>query len=416
MTICCRYPVALLTPRHFLDKDMMIRRTPRSIAGIALSSLIGTVQPLSVLAQSSPTIVPSPNSVPSPSEQKSPLFEAPPPTDVKPGTILGDAYTLGAGDIVRVEIFDIAPELTLEPRYTILLDGTLNLPWVGSVPIQGLTLTQAAAAISTKYGRFIRNPLVTISLLAPRPLKVGVIGEVNRPGSYIISVISNEVSQASLNQRTASEGGNQWPRVSQAIQSAGGVTQIANIREVKIRRLRTDREEIVAIDLWKFLREGDLNQDILLRDGDTIIIPKATKFDPAEITQVAASNFSPETISVSIVGEVTAPGSLRLKPNTTLNQAIMAAGGFRVGRASQKGVDLIRLNPDGTITRKKYAIDLDQSLSAARNPALHNNDIVVVNRTFIASANDFLINAIGVPLTIFGGISGFRNVLFPNGR
>ena len=390
---------------------MMIRRKTRSFAGIVLSSLIGTVQPLSVLAQSSPSVVPSQNSVPF--ERRLPLSESLPPSYVKPGTILGDAYTLGAGDIVRAEIFDIAPELALEPRYTILLDGTLNLPWVGSVPVQGLTLTQAAAVISAKYSRFIRSPLVTISLLAPRPLKVGVIGEVNRPGSYIISVISNEVSQTSLNQRTASEGGNQWPRVSQAIQSAGGVTQIANIREVKIRRLRTDREEIVAIDLWKFLREGDLSQDTLLRDGDTIIIPKADKLDAAEATQVAASNFSPETISVSIVGEVTAPGSLKLKPNTTLNQAIMAAGGFRVGRASKKGVDLIRLNPDGTITRNKYSIDLDQNLSAGRNPALHNNDIVVVNRTFIASANDFLINAIGVPLTIFGGISGFRNVLFP---
>jgi polysaccharide export outer membrane protein len=194
------------------------------------------------------------------------------------------------------------------------------------------------------------------------------------------------------------------------------VTQIANIRQVKIRRLRTDREEIVAIDLWKFLQEGDLNQDILLRDGDTIIIPRAEKLDPAEATQVAASNFSPETISVSVVGEVTAPGSLKLKPNTTLNQAIMAAGGFRVGRASKKRVDLIRLNPDGTITRRKFSIDLDQNLNAGRNPALANNDIVVVNRTFIASANDFLINAIGVPLTIFGGISGFRSVLFPNGN
>ncbi len=331
--------------------------------------------------------------------------------------MVGEAYTLGAGDIVRVDIFDIAPELALEQRYTILPDGTLNLPWVGSVPLAGLSLGQAASVLSERFGRFIRNPVVTVSLLAPRPLKVGIIGEVNRPGAYIISVISNEVTQTSLNQRTAAEGGNQWPPVSQAIQSAGGITGFANLRQVKVRRVRVSGgEEVIPINLWSFLSQGDLNQDILLRDGDTIVIPKATNFDAEEANLVATSNFSPGTIGVSVVGEVTNPGTIQVRPNTTLNQAIMTAGGFRGGRASRKRVDLIRLNPNGTISRRRLSIDLDQNMNEERNPRLFNNDIVVVNRTTIAAANDFLTNAIGVPLTIFGGINGFRNLLFPNLR
>jgi polysaccharide export outer membrane protein len=394
----------------------MIRKTPQSVAGVALSIVIGANYTLPTFAQQ-PTLQP-PNEPATATPNQLPTDPSiPKPTIIPSSEVSGQAYTLGAGDIVRVDIFDITPELALEQRYTLLPDGTLNLPWVGSVPLSGLTLAEAASVLSQRFGRFIRNPVITVSLLAPRPLKVGVIGEVNRPGAYIISVISNEVTQTSLNQRTASEGGNQWPRVSQAVQTAGGITGFANLREVKIRRSKvTGGEEIIAIDLWKFLSQGDLNQDILLRDGDTIVVPKAPALSPEEATQVAISNFSPATIGVSVVGEVGTPGTLQVRPSTTLNQAIMAAGGFRGGRASRKNVDLIRLNPDGTISRRRFSIDLDQSMSEAQNPRLFNNDIVVVNRTFIASVNDFLVNAIGVPLTIFSGISGFRSLLFPNAR
>lgn len=386
----------------------MIRKTPKSAAGLALSLLVGMNYTLPVFAQQ-PEVQP-PNT--SPLNPNQPIY--PDATTLRPGSDLSEPYRLGAGDIVRVDIFDITPELALEQRYTILLDGTLNLPWVGSVPLADLTLRQAADVLSQRYSRFIRNPIVTVSLLAPRPLKVGVIGEVNRPGSYILSVISNEVTQQSLNQRTASEGGNQWPRVSQAIQTAGGISQLANLREVRIRRPRvTGEEDLIAIDLWKFLSQGDLNQDILLRDGDTIVIPRATVMDAEEATQIAGSNFSPETISVSVVGEVPTPGTIRVKPNTTLNQAIMTAGGFRGGRASRKNIDLIRLNPNGTVNRRRLSVDLDQNMNEDRNPRLYNNDIIVVNRTFIAGVGDFLGTALGVPLTIFGGISSFRNLILP---
>lgn len=388
----------------------MIRTTPQSLASLTLSVVFGSVYTLPAFAQTNPDIFPQP--LPGEPANTPPPAQPIPGSSLPGGIDVGEAYILGPGDIVRVDIFDITPELPLEQRYTILVDGTLNLPWVGSVPIAGLTLDAAARTLAERYSRFIRNPVITISLVAPRPLKVGVIGEVNRPGSYLLAVISNEVTQASLNQRTASEGGNQFPRVSQALQTAGGITQLANVREIRIRRPRVSGgEDLIAINLWRFLSEGDARQDILLRDGDTIEVPKATILDSEEARQVAVSNFSPATISVSVVGEVPTPGTIQVRPDTTLNQAIMTAGGFVGGRASRKGVDLIRLNPNGTVTRRKVAIDLDQNMNEDRNPRLHNNDIIVVNRTFIAKASDFLGTALGVPLTIFGGISGFRNLL-----
>jgi polysaccharide export outer membrane protein len=317
---------------------------------------------------------------------------------------LNDGYTIGGGDLVRVDSFD-TPELVLEPRYTVLPDGTINLPWVGGVSIKGLSLKEAAQKLTTQYSRFIRNPVITVSLVAPRPLKVGVIGEVNRPGSYIISVLSNETTTSSLTQRTGGGGdggvANQWPTLIKAIQTAGGITQGANVRQIQVRRLDGNTETTIDIDLWKFLQSGDISQDISLKDGDTVIVPKATTLDAAEITQVAASNFSPETIRVNVVGEVVTPGAVAIRPNSTLNQGILAAGGFRPGRA-KKTVELIRLNPDGSVTRRSIKIDLSKGLDDASNPALRNNDVVVVNRTFIAGVTDTVGGTIGPFLGLLG--------------
>ncbi len=324
-----------------------------------------------------------------------------------------ELYVLGGGDLLRIDSFD-TQELVLEARYAILPDGTINLPWVGRVSMKGLNLRQASELLTANYSRFIRNPVITVGLAAPRPLKIGIVGEVNRPGSYIISIINNETTQTSLNQRTGGIGadsGNQWPTIVNAIQTAGGVTQLANIRQIKVRRLQPDGTERIAnVDLWRFLQEGDLTQAVALRDGDTILIPKATAVNPAEATQVAVSNFSPETIQVNVVGEVVAPGAVRIRPNSTLNQGILAAGGFKSGRAKRR-VELIRLNPDGTVSKRTIRVDFDKNLDDKDNPPLHNNDVVVVNRNIIATTGDVI--DVFAPLTgllsIFGVFPIFGN-------
>lgn len=390
----------------------MAKGITRSITGLTLSVVVGVPYGFPALSQTAPlpSRIPTlPAQTPAPPNQTPPL-PAPipsPPASPLPAPTQPSAYTLGAGDIIRIDSFD-TPELVLEPRYNVLLDGTVNLPWVGSVSVQHLTLEEAAAALSQRYGRFIRNSLITVTLVAPRPLKIGVIGEVNRPGSYIISVISNESTLAGLTQRTGSEGGNQWPTVSRAIQTAGGITEIANVRGIEVRRPRreTGEADTVRVDLWKFLQEGDLSQDVLLRDGDTVSIPMVTDLDAAEVTKLAVSNFSPEAIRVNVVGEVVTPGVVAIRPNSTLSQAVLAAGGFRKGRADQD-VELIRLNPNGSVTRRRIEVELSSNLDDKTNPPLRNNDIIVVRRNTVASVTDTLAPI----LSPFSGLLGIFNVL-----
>ncbi len=307
------------------------------------------------------------------------------------------AYTLGAGDLVRIDSFD-TPELKLEERYGVLVDGSLNVPWVGTVTVAGLTLEQASGALSARYARFVRKPIITVSLVSPRPLKVGVFGEVNRPGSYIISPIGNETLQSSLSTRSATETGSQWPTVTRAIQTAGGIKQVANVRKIIVHRpQRGGPEKLIDVDLWQFLQAGEQSQDLALRDGDSISVPTATALDLKEVTELATSNFSPELIKVGVVGEVTSPGSISIPPNASLNQAVLSAGGFKNGRA-RRDVELIRINPNGTVTRQGIVVDFSRGLDNENNPALRNNDIIVVKPNALAKAGDFL-SILASPIT-----------------
>lgn len=307
-------------------------------------------------------------------------------------------YTLGAGDQIRMDIFDVPEFSGANGTFTILLDGSLNLPWIGRVVVQGLTLDQAAALLTERYAPLIREPLITVTLLTPRPLRIGVVGEVTRPGVYTVSL-------------TESGGAVQWRTVTQAIQLAGGITQLADIRQIEIHRPQLDGSTVVLqTDLWAFLQGGDLRQDLNLRDGDTVVIPTATSLNPEEASELAIANFSPDEMQVNVVGEVPRPGAVELVPNSTLNQAILAAGGFDAQRARRSSVTLIRLNPNGTVSRRSVEVDFSAGLNEETNPALRHNDIIIVGRSSLAATADSLetllrpLNGLFGIFRLFGGL------------
>ncbi|MBW4652870.1 MAG: polysaccharide biosynthesis/export family protein [Kaiparowitsia implicata GSE-PSE-MK54-09C] len=305
-------------------------------------------------------------------------------------------YTLGAGDSIQIDIFDVPEFSGANGRYTVLLDGSLNLPWVGKISVKNLTQEQAAAAIATEYSRFINDPLITVSLLAPRPLRIGVVGQVNRPGVYTVDA-------------NISGGAAQRYTVTQAMQAAGGITQMADIQSIEIRRATdSPQDEPLRVNLWSFLQTGELAQDVVLRDGDTLYVPEAIARTPLEASQLASTTFSPTSIRVNVVGEVVRPGIIEVPPNTPLNQAILAAGGFNNTRARRGEVELVRINPDGSISKRDIDIDFATGIDAAENPPLRSSDIVIVNRSTTARTSDFLntlltpINGAFAILRLFG--------------
>lgn len=216
------------------------------------------------------------------------------------------------------------------------------------------------------------------------PRTVAITGQVYRPGSYLVTPGGGGGNDGGA-------PGTGLPTVMRAIQLAGGITSQADVRSIKIRRpTRVGSEQTLNLNLWELLQTGDLNQDVVLQDGDTIVVPTATEINPAEAIQLATTTLSPATIQVGVIGEVKKPGLTNLQPNSSLNQALLAAGGFNDARASSGAVDLIRLNPNGTVTKRVVKIDFSKGINEETNPILRNNDVVVVNRSGVAKAGDTL--------------------------
>ena len=284
-------------------------------------------------------------------------------------------YILANGDNLYLEVFGL-PDYAGE--FAVLADGTVRLPMVGQVPVQGLTLEQAKVVITQAYGQYIRQPFVDLNLINSRPVRIAIAGEVTRPGAY---AIENEAEpDKPVGPIT----------VTQAIQMAGGITQRANIREVQIVRGQGIPDVVpqsTNVDLWELIQSGDLDQDLALRDGDTIVVPEVSSVNASEATRLATANFSPDTITIYLVGEVESPGALELPPNIPLNQALLASGGF-TNRAVEGTVDLVRLNPDGTVDKNEVDIDFGQDSNTEGNPILQNNDTIVVRETGLSELSD----------------------------
>ncbi|WOD38907.1 polysaccharide biosynthesis/export family protein [Nodosilinea sp. E11] len=299
-----------------------------------------------------------------------------------------DAYRLGRSDEIRIRLFGVDPDFFERERYIIPVDGRLNLPWVGEVRVDGLTIREAETQIESSYAPFIKNPNVTVTLVSPRSLRVVVAGEIQRPGSYTLTPREQGVGGG-----LAEVGGNpnDWPTVITAIQAAGGLQQQADLRNVQLRRLdQNGSTRNLNVDLWALLQGENAPQDFTLRDGDTILVPTATVLDPSEAQRIAIANFSPDGIAINIAGEVKTPGLVDLRPNSSLNQAILAAGGFDNPRAKSGSANLIRLNPDGTVVNRIIQVDYSEPLNEETNPALREGDIVLISTSNLARTSDFL--------------------------
>lgn len=301
-------------------------------------------------------------------------------------------YILGPGDEVFVDVTSVDG---FDSKTIILSDGTVSLPVVGTVVISGLTISQATIFLNELYGRSLVSPQVQVSVIAQRPLRVSIIGEIERPGVY--SLTAKEKSSTEGSPQTSIEGA---PTVIDAIQKAGGITQDADITSVVLQRRlpgESARYKETNLNLLTLMTDGSQADNPYLFDGDILKIGKAD-VSVKQVSERSAFNLSPQVISVYIVGEVEGPGKIDLTAGTTLSQALMAAGGPKGWRANQGKVELMRISRSGEATRSTYKLNLSQGASNRLNPILKDKDTVLVRRSPLAVTSD-TINAIGQPLT-----------------
>lgn len=305
-----------------------------------------------------------------------------------------DAYIIGPGDQLEIVLLDPSAK-DLGGRFEILNDGSASLALVGSVVLEGLTINQAKLWLQDLYGQYLLRPSLNLQVTRPRPIQVSIAGEVESPGLY--SLTNSEISQTEGGPSTTISG---LPTVVTAIQKAGGLTLNADLRNVILQRRlpgATTQIREAPLNLALLLQQGDKTQNPFLFDGDTIMIARAEISD-REVMELAATNFSPQSIQVNIVGEVVNPGRIEVQANTPLVEAVLAAGGPKNWRAKRSNVELVRINRNGSATREMFSIDYSQGVSSARNPPLRNGDTVIVNRSNYAVLTD-AVTAIATPVT-----------------
>ncbi len=237
-------------------------------------------------------------------------------------------YRLGSGDVIRITVFQ-NPDMTLETRVS--ESGTLSFPLLGLVRLGGLTVSQAEQLIANglRDGNFVKNPQVTVALLAVKGNQASVLGQVNRPGRYPIDVTDM--------------------RVSDLLANAGGVT-VSGSETLVLSGTRNGKPYRVEIDLSGIFAPGGRGNDVVIQNGDVLWIDRAP--------------------IVYIYGEVQRPGAMRLERNMTLMQALASGGGL-TQRGTERGVRVNRRDASGKV----------QALQPSMDDVLKDGDVVFVRES-----------------------------------
>ena len=201
-------------------------------------------------------------------------------------------YVIGAQDVLQIAVFNQAD---LGGRYVVEADGTFSFPLIGRITAAGLTLREFEQALNKGLADgYFRVPQVTVAVDQYRSQRIFVLGEVRQPGTY---PLTGDMS------------------LIEALASAGSTTPASSGEAVIVRSAEADGpvlpgedagSEVIRVDLRAF-QSGAVSQNVTLRDGDTVFIPRA------------------ETIYV--FGEVKNPGSYPIQRDTTVLQALSLAGG-----------------------------------------------------------------------------------------
>ncbi len=213
-------------------------------------------------------------------------------------------YVIGAGDKLFIDIYGQS-----ENYYQVEVspDGYAILENVGPVNLNGLTLKDAKIRLISRLNKIYLGinqnlTFVNISVGIPRALRVNIVGEVNLPGTYNFSAFNTMYN---------------------AIYIAGGITENATLREIKLYR---DNKLINTVDVYKFLTSGDGTSNIRLENNDLIVVGTYTN-------------------RVIIEGEVKKPGKFEIKDGESLSDLLLYAGGLSEN-AFKKAIKLTRIIDD----------------------------------------------------------------------
>ncbi|WP_243317491.1 SLBB domain-containing protein [Geothrix paludis] len=161
---------------------------------------------------------------------------------------IAEDYVLGTGDRLNLNVFGSA---TFDLPVQVDGRGEIVIPKVGTAKVGGLTLGRAKQVVQGVVGRNFSRSSVDLQVIKLREVRVFVLGEVYKPGSYLVSSLSSLVNVLSL---------------------AGGPTAVGSYRDIRVMR---GGQKVAGLDLYPLRAEGLGNPNVALQNGDTVFVPLA---------------------------------------------------------------------------------------------------------------------------------------------
>ena len=236
-------------------------------------------------------------------------------------------YVLGPGDTIRVQLFGNVNGIY---EFEVSRDGILNLPELGPVTVAGISFSEFRRDLNERVSEMLIGTQVSVTMGPLRTIRVFVLGDVNRPGSYIVPGLAT---------------------ISSALYRSGGISEVGSLRNVQLKR---NGAVITRLDLYELLLEGNNSGDARLQPGDVIFVP-------------------PVGATVGVSGAVRRPAIYELRGKTTVQGAIDLAGGV-APEAFSGGARLERIGDQSR--RRVVAVDLASSEGAATT--ILNGDTLIV--------------------------------------
>ena len=395
--------------KFFVSRPILISLTS---ALLSWGMLETATCPKSAFSQTVPTLPAYPQIMPPPETSETQIppgtFKTDfiPPQGYSPPTFEDDPsnpfniYRLGVGDAITVNV-ERFPEFS----FTSVLDpeGKIFVPIVGQISLLDFTLEEVEEKISTTLGTTYlqENPKVTAVLTGPRPVEVTILGEIVRPGYYVLppGIAINNV-----------------------IEIVGGSTKDADLRSIVLRRSLSDGTLIERkVDVFTPLQTGKKLPNIRLQGGDTIIVSKMELGSDQGYDRdlLARTSLVQQTIRVRIwnraIGGISV---INVAAGTTMLDILANVGANNPELVNIREIGLLRFDPESGGVIKQF-IDGKTAITGdiAQNVVLQDEDVLVVGRTLFGQ----LIAALNIVTRPFRDLFSFiafintiANVIDPN--
>lgn len=248
-----------------------------------------------------------------------PLGDVPVPAD----------YVVGPGDELNVQLFG---SQNRNLKLVVTREGAVSFPELGPVSVAGQTFSSAKGSIESRVSQQMIGVRANVSMGDVRSIRVFVLGEARKPGSYTVSGLATMTS---------------------ALFASGGVKPIGSLRDIQLKR---QGAVVRHLDLYDLLVRGDTSNDAKLLPGDVIFIP-------------------PVGPTVSADGEVKRPAIYELRGESSVAELLAMSGGL-TPEADPTRASLLRVDEQA----RRVAVDVNLSQSAGRTRKLRNGDQLQVLR------------------------------------